>query len=292
MSTRKGITALILVTIFWGTTFPVIKSLMRYISPSTYATLRSILAALILLPFILHGRRKRLLNVLKAGFVLGFLYFSGLFLQAWGMVYTEASSAAFITSFNVPLVCVLEILILKRRPSLRLIISMILAVAGVMLLTVNFKNLSISKGDFLVLACTIFWAFQVIFIDMYSKTYDVLVLTFLQLLLSGLLGLVITPILGQISPLGKNALLLLGYLAIFCSSLTCFLQIYGQQFTTSTQAAIIYALEPVFASFFSYILLHEILTPLRYIGASFVIIATILASTSSATLITSKERNT
>ncbi|RLF18233.1 MAG: hypothetical protein DRZ82_08630 [Thermoprotei archaeon] len=286
MTSKKGIIALILVNAFWGTSFPVIKTLMGMINPSLYATYRSLIAALMILPMLIlykgSNSLKDISKAIHAGILLGSLYFFGLLFQAWGMVYTEASSAAFITSFNVPLVCLLEILFLKRKPSLRIIISMILAMIGVILLTVSFGSLTISKGDLLVLACTLFWALQVIFIDVYSKVHEVLTLTFTQLLFSGLIGLGISTVLRCVEKLSMDALFLLCYLALFCSVITCSLQIYGQRYTTSTQAAIIYTLEPVFASLFSFFILHEVLSGVQYLGAMMILIATFLASTYSA----------
>ncbi len=283
MSIRRGILALVMVTILWGTTFSAIKFIMNRIPPSAYATYRSLIASLALFPFIFN-RGKEVIRTIKAGFILGVLYFFGLLLQAWGMVYTTASNAAFITSFNVPLVCLLEVIILRRKPSLALLASMAMAISGVLLLSVEFRSFSFSYGDLIVLACTIFWALQIIYIDKYSRMHNVLVLTFMQLVISGLVGLVVCGVMSEIVRLDEISLSILLYLAIFCSSITCLLQVYGQRFTTSTQAAIIYTLEPVFASFFATILLHEILSLKQYIGSLLILAATYLAIKSEVEL--------
>jgi len=272
-----------MVTILWGTTFSAIKFIMNRIPPSAYATYRSLIASLALFPFIFN-RGKEVIRTIKAGFILGVLYFFGLLLQAWGMVYTTASNAAFITSFNVPLVCLLEVIILRRKPSLALLASMAMAISGVLLLSVEFRSFSFSYGDLIVLACTIFWALQIIYIDKYSRMHNVLVLTFMQLVISGLVGLVVCGVMSEIVRLDEISLSILLYLAIFCSSITCLLQVYGQRFTTSTQAAIIYTLEPVFASFFATILLHEILSLKQYIGSLLILAATYLAIKSEVEL--------
>lgn len=277
MNAKRGVVTLTLVTMLWGTTFPAIKVIMKLLDATSYAGYRSMIAALAMLPLI---GKKAFENdrVLKGGIILGLLYFTGLALQAWGIKYTTASSAAFITSFNVPLVCLLEVLILRRRPSRELLISMMMAVLGVLLLSLEPGSYRLSYGDIIVLACTIFWALQVIFIDRYSRECSVIPLAFMQLMISGVVGIALSASLGEPVRLDFSSWILLAYLAVVCSSLTCVLQIYGQRYTTSTQAAIIYTLEPVFASAFSSILLGEILTARQYAGAMLIVVATYMAS--------------
>ena len=277
MDKREGVPSLIVATVIWGSTFPLIKLLMGKITPLSYVIYRSLAASLPLLPLTLIRRLS--LPMVSAGLVLGILYFFGLYLQALGITYTTSSNAAFITSFSVPLVCVLETLFLKRKPSRTLILSMLIAVTGITLLSLNLKSFVPSIGDLIVLLSTIFWAFQIIYVDKYSKKYGILLLTSLELAFSGVIGTCIGALsLEKLDFLKWNDLIIVLYLSLVCSDVACLLQVYGQRSTSSTQAAIIYTLEPVFATIFAAIILREALSNLQYIGAFLVLIATYLAT--------------
>lgn len=58
---------------------------------------------LILILYMLHVMLRRRLDFrdIRGGLLAGIAYTLGLWLQGWGMRYTTASNAAFITRFNV-----------------------------------------------------------------------------------------------------------------------------------------------------------------------------------------------
>ncbi|HWJ95508.1 MAG TPA: EamA family transporter, partial [Telluria sp.] len=62
----RGILALFLVTMVWGTTFPAMKDLTANFTPVWIIFVRFAMAALILLPFLWKGRRADM----SAGFLL------------------------------------------------------------------------------------------------------------------------------------------------------------------------------------------------------------------------------
>ncbi|MDE4963701.1 EamA family transporter, partial [Francisella tularensis] len=68
---RKAILALILVTRFWGVTFPLIKISIAYISPGLFVAIRLSLSCLLFLPLILRAKFKNKLYLLKLGAIVG-----------------------------------------------------------------------------------------------------------------------------------------------------------------------------------------------------------------------------
>jgi drug/metabolite transporter (DMT)-like permease len=74
-------------------------------------------------------------------------------------------------------------------------------------------------------------------------------------------------------------LLFLGALA---SAATFFLQALAQTHVSAEQAAIIYAMEPVFAALFAWIYLAELMTPMAQVGALVVVVAVVLSQRPSA----------
>src|SRR5205809_5392173 len=103
------------VTILWGSTFAITKSIVREAPPLLYLSFRfGVGAALMALIYFKKMPRKR--RAFIDGAVLGLLNSVGLTLQVFGQVYTSASKSAFITSLNTPLVPLVGYLFYKGRP--------------------------------------------------------------------------------------------------------------------------------------------------------------------------------
>jgi len=276
----RGVPSLLLATLMWGSTFPLIKLLTHNLTPLAYVSYRSMIASLPLLPFIILIRPS--FRLLTAGFSLGLLYFLGLYIQAIGITYTTSSNAAFITSFSVPLVYLLEVIFLKRKPSAYLTLSVVTATLGILLLSLNpNRSPGSTLGDVITLLSTVIWAVQVILVDIYSKKYKTLPLTALELVSSGAVGVTtyyVLPSLHNEVNVSLPTLQILIYLSLVGSVIACTLQVYGQRSTSSTQAAIIYTLEPVFATLFASKILGENLHGQQYLGATLILISLYMAS--------------
>jgi drug/metabolite transporter (DMT)-like permease len=67
--------------------------------------------------------------------------------------------------------------------------------------------------------------------------------------------------------------------AIAASFLVSFIQISVQKYTTPVNAALIFAMEPIFASIFSFIFMNEVLTGRGYIGAGLMLLAIFVGDT-------------
>lgn len=65
--------------------------------------------------------------------------------------------------------------------------------------------------------------------------------------------------------------------AIFATCLTFYLQTRFQKHTSSTRAGLIYALEPVFAVIFAYLIHQEMLTGQEIIGGILMLTAILIA---------------
>ena len=86
----QGILALILTSLLWGTSFPMIKLIVSEISSFTYTWFRSLLAILILSPYVVFMFFKKNLDrkTVRGGLFAGLAYALGLWLQGWGTSYT------------------------------------------------------------------------------------------------------------------------------------------------------------------------------------------------------------
>ncbi|RLE69844.1 MAG: hypothetical protein DRJ43_03305 [Thermoprotei archaeon] len=273
--------SLVTLTLIWGSTFPMIKVVVNSIGFAYYVTLRFGLATLLLAPIVVARKSKWLGDCWMAGMTLGFLFFGGITLQGLGMEYTTASNAAFITSLSAVLVYVMEVLTGRERPSKRLSTAVCLSVLGLYLMSTT-DSLHLHLGDLVVLLGAFFWALQIMSVGRYSRRFDLAPLLFLENGFTALGGFVTAlffkPPTGR--ALASVAVHLL-YLATICTVLANALQLYGQRVVSSVEAAIIYLLEPIFASILSALLLREQLAPKQLAGAFAIITAVALSSSRS-----------
>jgi len=81
----------------------------------------------------------------------------------------------------------------------------------------------------------------------------------------------------QIVEIGKNDIVSLGYLALFCTTIALLLQNIGQKYVAPSSASIILSLESVFGALFSFILYHETLGVQKIIGFALVFVAIMIS---------------
>jgi drug/metabolite transporter (DMT)-like permease len=147
----------------------------------------------------------------------------------------------------------------------------ILAVSGLFLLT-SPKGSEFNIGDLFTFFCAVSFSFQVIFVQMYTKKFDFCTLTFIQILFTTLLSLPFL-LLFETVELTYDPSLILAILvcAIFATAIGLYIQNRMQKQTTAVKAALIYAMEPVFAAVFSYLLLSEVLGWLGILGGGLIL---------------------
>lgn len=273
----KGVAALVALTAVWGTTFPAIKVVVENLGFAYYVAARYGLATLILVPLALK-KAGELRRSLAPGALLGILYFGGITLQGWGMEYTSASNAAFVTGLSVVMVFAIEVAVGRARPSAKLAASIALAVAGLYLMSFSGRPYEAMLGDAIVLAGAVFWALHIVALDRVARS-DMYSLLLLQSAVTALGASLLAPATGR--PSGGALLAALPpliYLATLCTIGANTLQIYGQRRVPSVEAALIYLLEPVFAALFSSVALGEAMSPLQALGAALILAAMAISS--------------
>lgn len=123
-----------------------------------------------------------------------------------------------------------------------------------------------------------FFALQVVFLSHFARRYPAEKLTFLQLFtclfLSIPAALLFEP---QTTSPTPNLIASVLIVAVLATALSFYLQARFQKDTGSTRAGIIYALEPVFAVLFAYLILDERLTLQDWIGGGLMLVAILIA---------------
>ena len=276
-SGRKTISSITLlcVSVIWGLSFTAQKEGMRFIGPMLFNGIRFFLGALALLPVLLLRRKP----AQKTGFwplLAGLALFVGAGLQQIGIVHTTAGNAGFITGLYIVLVPVLGIFLGQKIPLLSWF-ALLLSVPGLFLLSVG-DGLRIGTGDLLVLASALFWAIHVLIIGHSANRYDTIRIAVLQYGVCAVLSIIAAFLTEEIhAPAVLSAAPAIFYGGIVSVGVAYTLQIVGQKHAHPAHAAIILALEGLFAALGGYLFLREMLSPRQFAGAALMLGAVLIS---------------
>jgi drug/metabolite transporter (DMT)-like permease len=268
---------LLLVTVVWGMTFPVLKVATAQLSGVEVTALRFLIAAACMGPFV----RGIPLQTWRDGLILGVLALTSMVAQAYGLQFISANRSAFLTSLNVLMVPLIGLAV-GVRPGWMVFFAAAVACVGVGLMSFDVQ------GDFwadlATLAAALAYALYTILMSSHAKNHRPAQLATAQIACMALLGALwmlvdsgaprVLSLPGLVEAEVWWGLLFLGAVA---SAATFFLQAMAQSHVSAPQAAIIYAMEPVFAAAFGWWYISEQMTPMALLGGALVIAAVILS---------------
>ena len=274
--------SMFIVAIIWGGGFVAVKDALNTITPFYIMTLRFLISAVLMCIIFFKRIKKITKKDIKSGSIVGVFLFLGFAFQTVGLKYTSAGKQAFLTGTYVIIVPFLYWIFTRKRPSKYSFIGAFLTLIGIGMISIQ-STLSINLGDILTLICAVFFALQIIAIEIFTKNTDPIILTVTQLSLAAILSFICTIIFEPISqPLNGQALFSIVYLGVFSTMIAFIIQNVAQKYTYSTHAAIILSLESVFGLLLSVILLHEVLTFKMIIGCALIFIAIITTEVKEA----------
>ncbi len=269
-----GVGILVLVTVIWGTTFPIVKSATESLSPAVLTAMRFLVAALVLSPWLRFASRQLWLD----GGLIALVLFISYLTQVIGLSSISSSRAAFITGLNVIIVPLILPFVRQRVPWTAFLAGAV-ALFGIGLMSVQGLTLTFSVGDFWVLGCAVSYALYIVMMDRVVQKYQPLPLAAVQVAVVAVLGLCwAAPELIQNPPttaILENWLPIV-YLGLIATALTTLAQSFAQRLVPAFQTAVIYALEPVFAAIFSVWWLNDKFTQLGLVGAGCILVAMII----------------
>lgn len=269
----------LIVAAIWGSTFIIVKKATADMPTFTFLAVRFSIAAVSLAIFRLNKDYWFNKEIWKSGFLIGLLLFGGYGFQTLGLQYTSAAKTGFITGLSVVLVPVIVAIIDKRLPSKQTSFGVVLATIGLALLSL--QGFQIALGDFLVFLCAICFAGHIYTVAHFSKAYDAITITSIQLLTVAVLSTLSVLIWEINMPVvwSNSVWWALILTAIPATSLAFVIQNGLQRYTTPTHTALIFATEPVFSYIFAYFIAGEVLTIKYAIGAGMILLGVILAET-------------
>lgn len=284
----RGSITLLLASIIWGFAFVAQSEGMETTGPFTFQASRMLLAFVVLLPAaaIIHGvKRKKGIDTHKfmpkklilCAIISGVFLFIASAFQQVGMQYTSVGHAGFLTALYLLMIPLLG-LFFGRRVSLKLWVSIALALGGLWLLCMTSEGFAMNKGDLLMLGAAFFFSFQIMSLDMLAKDFDGVQYSAIQMLTAGLISLVCTFIFEEPTISGIWAARgFIAYAGIMSCGVAYTFQVIGQKDTHPTVASILMSLESVFAVLGGALMLSQIPTTPEFCGCALMLAATILS---------------
>jgi drug/metabolite transporter (DMT)-like permease len=271
----KAEVSLVMITAIWGATFTVVKEALIDASPLPFLAIRFIFAGLLLLAILWRGRVER--AALLPSCILGVFLFGGFLFQTWGLMYTTPSKSAFLTGFGVILVPVIMIFCGVRMRFANLA-GGALGLCGIYFLVAPSHMAAVNRGDILTLAGAVFFAVHIVFVGIYTRRYSFIHLVPVQILVVGLLSLATLP-LTRDRTLHWTGSLLMAILvtAVLATGVAFSVQNWAQQYTPAAHAALIFALEPVFAAISSRLAFGERLGGRVLVGSALILLGMVIS---------------
>lgn len=293
---RHAALMLVGVTLLWGVSFPLTKGWLNAgkVHPSPGGTVGSALTLIILRmtlalcilaifkPSLFTSPNRREFSI---GMAIGFLNFVGFILQVVGQDATSPALCAFLTSLGSAWVPFVALILFRIAvvPMTLLGLGVAIIGAGVLAGMDQQGIASLGWGEQLTLISSLVFAFMIVVLDRWGKQVRAGNLTVGFLVGTGWPGLAwalisaargegITVWLRWGADMLHNGETLadVGMLTVFCSVLTFHWMMTYQPRVPAARAALIYLLEPVFASFFSILWGYDEITRRLLLGGGLI----------------------
>jgi drug/metabolite transporter (DMT)-like permease len=280
---RAGDAALVVAAICFGSTFLIVQEAVELVEPIPFLAVRFLIGAAVLAP--LARRRPSSPGEVRHGLLAGTALLFGYVLQTIGLQYTGSATSAFITYLLVVFVPVLAFLVLRRRPHPVTLVGIVVAVAGLVLLTDPGgagAEAGFGRGELLTLGCAVAFAAHVVILGATAHRHDPIRLATVQILFVGV-------------ACGVPGLWLGGYgfpvpalaaavaTGVVATALAFVLQVAGQRTVPPARAALLLLLEPVFAAIVA-TMRGEALQPAQIAGALLILVAVTISEVVPALL--------
>ncbi len=284
LSVKQANLLLLLASAIWGFAFVAQRLGMRHVGPLTFNGIRFAIGAVALMPFLVWGlpgrprstRKVSLGRVVRGGLLAGVVLMVAATLQQYGVVFTTAGKAGFITSLYVVFVPVLGLLV-GQKTGRFVWFGVILSAVGLYLLSAK-GLVGIELGDGLVLIGAMFWAVHMLVIGRLAVDTPAIELAVGQFLVVAILSSVGALIFETATWSGiRAALVPILYAGLLSVAVAYTLQVLGQTRAHPAHAAIILSMESVFAAVGGWIVLSEGLSPKALVGCALMLGGVLLA---------------
>jgi drug/metabolite transporter (DMT)-like permease len=263
--------AILAMTACWGSTFFLIKDLLDRVPVLDFLAVRFAIASVALFLLAPRALGRLTATARRNAVVLGLLYGLAQILQTAGLAHTPASVSGFITGMYVVCTPLLAALILRTRITAVTWGAVVLATAGLGVLTLN--GFSVGYGEAITLVAAVLYALHIVGLGAWAGARQAMGMTIVQLVVITVVCFVASVPDGIVLPPTPRDWLAVVYMAVFAGALALAGQTWAQAHLPPTRTAIIMSMEPVFAAFFAVLLGGESVTGRMAVGGLMVLTA-------------------
>jgi drug/metabolite transporter (DMT)-like permease len=273
-TTLLATAALLGVTAVWGSTFFLIHDLLTRVPTLDFLAVRFAIASVTLVLLAPRALGRLTAESRRNAAVLGCLYGVAQILQTAGLAKTPASVSGFITGMYVVATPIFAALILRSRIGRSTWAAVLLAMAGLGVLTLS--GLSIGYGEGLIFVAAMIYALHIVGLGAWSEPGQAIGMSIVQLIVITVICFVCTAPNGIAFPDRTSDWLSVVYMAVVAAAAAMIGQTWAQSHLPPARAAIIMSMEPVFAAFFAVLFGGESATIRMVIGGLMVLAAMLI----------------
>lgn len=271
--------------IIWGLAFVAQAAGMEHLGPLSFTASRCFVAVVFLYLtykfFMMKSASYReekfdMKRTLVGGSICGLVFTLAINLQQVSLIYTTAAKASFLTALYIVFIPILG-LFFGKKPSLKIIICIFLAMVGTYLLSIK-GGLNINMGDLIVILSALVFAIHILLLTKYSTNTNAVLVSLVQFAVCGVISLVAALVLEDISmeAILKSQVTIL-YVGILSSGVGFTIQLMALKDLEPVVASMICSLESVFGALFGWLILSQEMTEREIFGAIVIFVATIFA---------------
>ncbi|WP_411553538.1 DMT family transporter [Paenibacillus lautus] len=278
MKPLKADLMILFITMCWGSSYLFMKMGLDSLGAFNLIALRFGLAFMLAGVIFFPRLRRVNLNTIRYAMLLGFILFIMFTALTFGLKTTTASNAGFLISLTVVFVPLIHTFLFKKKIEKKLMVSILLALTGIALLTIQLP-FAFKIGDLFCIAAALCYALHINIVSTAAQKVDALSLGILQLGFTGLYAYLSSLLLETpVWPSSTDSWTAVLVLSVVCSGLGFIFQTIAQKYTTATRTGLVFSLEPVFAALFGFWFANEVMDANQYAGAALVLLSVVLSS--------------
>jgi drug/metabolite transporter (DMT)-like permease len=279
-----AILAIIITSILWASAGVVGKILLRELNPLEISLLRSAIASVIMIPFVIKQKSVPFRKILTDILPITLLIVVNVIFYYIGLQWTTVNASAVIYAATPLIVAFLSSFVIKEHITTRKVLGIFIGffgVLGIIILPALGRGdigFGTPKGNLIHLFTVLNWSLYIIGSRYLTtkKHYPPVTVTAISIFAStGVLAIInlFIPHLGIIDIIIRpDMILYLLYLGIFLTVITQSLFLWAVQYVSSTTASLTNYLQPVFAFFFAWMFLGERMTASFIFGSLLVLL--------------------
>jgi len=283
---------LFLSAIIWGSSFFILKNTLDEMPVYFILSVRFFSGAVLLFLIGCKNWKKFNKKYLWAGGITGVFLAVAYITQTVGLQYTTPSKNAFLTAVYCVLVPFMCWGITKKAPDKFNLISAVLCFVGIGLVSLGSGDGGFNfMGDGMTLICGIFFALQIVAVELWGKDLDVILYTAFQFFAAFLVCFAGFLIFEEIpANVSAAAIGSLAYVTVFATAAAFLLMNTGIKYASANTSALILSFESVFGVLFSILFYpDEHITPRIICGFAVIFVGIIINETKLGFLRKSKE---